>query len=274
MKKEKTKNAITNTFGILAAFGIAAGGLLFVHNRLAREEELLLQSGGMVEIPVQYEVVEAVKIGEEEITVTLLSEADLYRVVEDLETKVEAYPHEPWEGQLSMAEAADCGVAWIESFLLPAIGIEGFKLQEYRINCHLWAWQEDIDKGEKNPLFSYWSVWFSSGELTAELVLNAVTGQVLDACVNSSMVVEYQNQDTLGRLLSDYTDSFGLEEAFTIRSFEEGVTGRLRLVFRSTGEEGLSASVEASTFAATHPDSYVEVVELFHIDLRLGTKIE
>ena len=93
----KAGAVFTNSLGLLSAFGIAFGGLFLVHHRLVREENAILDRGGRVEVLVQSEAVAAQEAGEEISVQAPLTESQLYRVVEKLETEREgAVPQEPW----------------------------------------------------------------------------------------------------------------------------------------------------------------------------------
>lgn len=269
----KAGEIFENSVGILLAFGIAFGELFLVQSRLVQEEAELLQGGGMIEIQVQPEAAPAQEIGETETVRAMLTDAQLYRVVEKLEREVEAYPHEPWEGQLSMAEAVAGGKEWIEGFLLPSIGINDIKLSEYSINCYLWAWQSDVEAGDRDPVLSYWKLWFHSQGLGVDITLNAATGQVLDAAVScSSALVEYQDPDDsqVKGLLYAFADSFGLEGRYMVYDVDAGSGWSM---YEGIGEEGVFVAAKAYTVAVSMGDGgYGEYSEIFHIDLRLGTE--
>ena len=48
-------------------------------------------------------------------------------------------------------------------------------------------------QGKEDLFHSYWTVSFQSREMTAELILNGVSGQVLDASINCYVPLEYQD---------------------------------------------------------------------------------
>ncbi len=268
----KAGAVFTNSLGLLSAFGIAFGGLFLVYHRLVREENAILDRGGRVEVLVQSEAVAAQEAGEEISVQAPLTESQLYRVVEKLETETEgAVPHEPWENQLSLAEAAVCGREWVESFLLPKIGNGDYELTECKTDCSLWAWRTDVEAGVTDPEFSYWTVCMDAWDLRVRLILNAVTGQVLSAYVSSTLLVEYQDEDRVQELLYAYADSFGIEEKYII--YMEGEENGLWAISRN-GSEGIHASVETASFAivsAENGSAQAKPEELFTIELRLGT---
>lgn len=264
---------LANGAGILAALGIGFGGLFLVQNILSGEAEKLLHSGGRVEIPVQGETMTTWETQDVEAVQALLTGEELRQVVERLEKGTDPWPHEPWQGQMSMAEAMECGRDWTENFLMPHLGMADYTLQEVTANCYLWNWQADVESGEGNPLFGCWSVWLYVPDLTVALTLNGVTGQVLQATVSISgqMPVEYQEKDGIMTLLTDYGDSFGLGGSYVMLNSEMAADGwEMR---QTVGEEGVYASVRTSTIAIADIYGDMEgVSEIFTVELGLGTE--
>ena len=268
----KAGAVFTNSLGILFAFGIAFGGLFLVHHRLVREENALLNGGGRVEVLVQSEALPARDAGEEEVMPAALTESQLYRVVEKLAEESGTVPHEPWDNQLSLAEAAACGREWVENFLLPNMGINDYKLTEYSVNCSLWAWRTDVEAGATDPEYSYWTVCMDAGDdLAVRLILNAVTGQVLWAYTSSSLLVEYQEEDKIEGLLYAYAGSFGMEEKYIL--YVDGEENELWALSRN-GSTGIHASVKTSNVAIASAErgyAQAEPMELFTVELKLET---
>lgn len=268
----KVGAVFANSMGILFAFGIAFGGLFLVYHGLLREENALLNGGGRVEVLVQSEALQAQDSGEEEVMPATLTESQLYRVVEKLAEESGTVPHEPWDNQLSLAEAAACGRGWVENFLLPNMGVNDFELTEYSVNCSLWAWRADVEAGATAPEYSYWTVCMDAGDdLTVRLILNAVTGQVLWAYTSSSLLVEYQEEDKVQELLYAYAGSFGMEEKYIL--YVDGEENELRALSRN-GSAGIHASVKTSNIALVSAErgyAQSEPMELFTIELKLGT---
>lgn len=270
----KRISRVMNLLGLITAFGIGFGGLFLVQYRLEREEDELLRSAGEVEIPVHVEVetADAVQVDTEP---EKLTDAQLYQAVEWLDNGMESYPHEPWEGQLSMAQALECGDAWLREFLLPRMGADGDGLKEQSVDCYLWTWNLDSEGRETNSLASYWSVWIYSPELEAELTLQASSGQVLRAIVSSSVLTEYQEKDQIREILDDYADSFGLSGGGQAKQILDGGYGEAGnpgvWMQRSVGEEGVYASVTTNSFVISKADAAtLEYTEIFSMNLSLG----
>ena len=163
-KKDTQRNIGVNLLGMITAFGIAAGGLLGVWYWLVQEEAKLMQGGGEVHVLVQgedMEVQDTLKQGRKE-----LSDTHLVWAVEGLKDKTEANPHEPQQGQLSMAQAIEYGKHWMEEFFMPHFGISDYGLEEYKANCYLWS-QKIQRKENENASCSYWTIVFGGGISTA-----------------------------------------------------------------------------------------------------------
>lgn len=266
------KNRLLNLSGLLLSFGAALGGLLLVQNRLAREEADLLRSGGVIRTAARSEDAEAESPGETEIARTRLTEAQLIEVVELLEHSSEIYPHEPKQGQLSMAEAIECGKNWLEDFCIPHFENSASSSREYRANCYLWSPLEEEGDGN-DILSSFWSMHLSSQGIDAVLILNAVSGQVLNASVSCSSPLECQNDGEPLTFLQDYADSFGLEASELILSQKEGpLTENGMTLYQNIGKEGTFAAIRTESFVIGSVDplsDLAEYTEIFNLHLYL-----
>jgi len=233
------RGAAVNVLGILLAFGVAFGGVFLVQEGLARETAGLLQEGGEVLVPVRSEASEASGVpgADCEEAPKKLTEEELLAAVGGLKGTEESYPHEPLQGQLSMAQAIEGGREWLEDFFLPHLEMSGDVLRECRINCYLWTRQVYSGTGGQveDGLISYWTVGLDGQELDAGLVLNAVSGQVLEASVTVRSPVEYQARDSMAALLLDYAESFGTTEDYVI------IDERSGNMYQGIGDSGLTA---------------------------------
>ncbi len=199
-----------NFLGILSAFAIAFGGLFLVQGRLRLEQEQLLKSGGLTELP-QAGAAEAI----DSAYVTLgqrLAEEELFQLIDSLEQREEIRPHEPLEGQLSMIQAISHGEAWLEEFILPYLASDALTATEYRASCYLWTPEAAGTATDSAPWLDCWTVSLTKPDIDATLTLSAVSGQVLDASISSSAWAFIQDDKNLLALLDKYASSFGLEE--------------------------------------------------------------
>ncbi|MDE7061959.1 MAG: hypothetical protein K2O73_01780 [Lachnospiraceae bacterium] len=169
---------------LLAAFVFIFGSMAGMSMILkARERQLLTQSGTIVvESPVQaWEGLE--NTGEEETGTAgsyTLTESQIENAIINWAARSSLSLHDPVEGQLSMEDAIQCGKDWL--------GKMGFGRRDredpWAIRATLgvpvsgWVSQEQLA-----PYHSFWMIRVSSKTMEAELVMNAVTGQVWEAIV-------------------------------------------------------------------------------------------
>lgn len=250
MKRTKTekRSRLADLLGILAAIAIAFGGLALVEVRLAAEEDRILDAGGEMRIiQVQTQKMEAQDVDE-----AAVRQEELAQAVECLKRGGDRHLHEPQAGQLSMAQAVDCGKGWMEEFLLPRLGLEpdeGGEAREYKVGCFLWAREEE--SGEA-PWLSYWAVELNAAGIDGMLILNAATGQVMSAAVTVSHPIEYQDRDRIDTLLDDYADSFGIVSSYsTVGRYDLG-TKSFR---KSLGNGEMSAVIDISSVVMTSADN-------------------
>lgn len=261
-----------NLMGILSAFAIAFGGLFLVQGRLRLEQDRLLGSGGLVELPQTITTETA-----ESVTVSLcdsLAEKELMQLVHNLEQKDEIKPHEPLEGQLTMIQAINCGEAWLEEFFLSDATLNDPASRDYRANCYLWT-PEDAGAGpEASPWLSCWTVSLSNQNIDASLTLSAVSGQVLDASVNLSSV-SFQGKEDLLTILEKYASSFGLEGDDILISLEDKDTHTKELLcYQSIGTRGIYAAIQAGNIIFAIADNDTETplyMERFNVHLYLSS---
>ncbi len=259
MKRTKTekRSRLADLLGILAAIAIAFGGLALVEVRLAAEEDRILDAGGEMRIiQVQTQKMEAQDVDEAAVRQAELTQEELAQAVECLKRGGDRHLHEPQAGQLSMAQAVDCGKGWMEEFLLPRLGLEpdeGGEAREYKVGCFLWAREEDAgEESGEAPWLSYWAVELNAAGIDGMLILNAATGQVMSAAVTVSHPIEYQDRDRIDTLLDDYADSFGIVSSYsTVGRYDLG-----KKSFRkSLGNGEMSAVIDISSIVMTSADN-------------------
>lgn len=263
---------IADVLGILSAFGIAFGGLFMVRHMLAEEEKALLQGGGMIAFADrEWEENGWVEVVEKTSEVNLTLE-ELGRIVGKLaEEDAQAYPHEPLQGQLSMAEAIGCGRGWLEEFLVPRLGAQEYLTSEYRASCYLMSFQGD--GVEEEEALGYWMVALSGENVEAVLLLSAVSGQVLDASIGCFFPVDSVGKEELSALLEDYAESFGVEGRYVIVSSDELTEAGDVLMFRNIGDSDIFATIKTGTFSVSPSASLAGSREVFQLRLYLCRNI-
>ena len=237
----RNKRILLNLCGIVLALTIAFGGAFTLGSRMDAERRELLSGGGRVEIPTRTDqtVSQSVGVVDVELKETGLTKEELRQAVLCMEEASEKYAHEPMQGQLLMTEAIQSGMAWTRDFFLAHIDRKAEIPEECRLSCYLWAGGNGEAKDEEpDPLLGYWEVSFSAQDLEAVLILNAVTGQVLQARIALPYVGEERpDEDSLVRLLKDYADSFGMETSLAISVAQEWESGNPASGAIDPGEE-------------------------------------
>lgn len=235
---------IRNLCGILSALAIAFGGWFLVQEGLAREQEKLLDSGGLVELPQTggTEVTEA-----ESFVSVQLTEVELLQLVQGMERQGEVQPHEPAQGQLTMAQAMERAMAWLEESFLSRFGLGDTLAGERKVSCYLWAPETAGQDLGDAPWLSCWTVSIRSRDMDAVLTMSAVSGQVLDVSVSCSASVSCDSDDILA-LLEEHADSFGLEGddvLFFVGDTDSAAKGTP--LYQSIGTKGIYAAIRADS---------------------------
>lgn len=252
-KKEKPSpkrgfgSKFMNFAGIFSGFAIALGGLFLLQEVLDREQEKLLAGSGIVELP-RTDDVEQVETGEVSVP-AMLGDEELFQLVTCLEHKGEIQPHEPVQGQLTMAQAMEYGLAWLEEFFLRRFGLSESFAREYGVSCYLWSLENEAADGEEHPWLSCWTVSVRSQDIDAALTMSAVSGQVLDASISCSVPVLCESDD-ISLLLLEYAGTFGLEDDHMVTYSDETDFGAKKLPwYRSISTQGLYAAIQADSVA-------------------------
>lgn len=210
------KKWLINGLGIVIALCLALGGLTLMDYLLKEKRERYLSaSGGLDQTGLS---LEPSKSNSEQ---TILSKEELKQVLSAMRGR--EVPHEPLEGQLSMEQAIELGKEWVREYCLEDLGLLSDDEQKYhRMDARLCRRQGTDSMENPNILYSYWMVSLTSREIRADLVMNAVTGQVLDARLTSYTIraeqdgVSYESvavlsDEAIWKLLERYIASFGLK---------------------------------------------------------------
>lgn len=207
------KSKLINFCGLILALFLSGCGFILTEYLLNKKTESLLS--GQIGIDKNSEVTKIVDIDNE---AQFLSNEELKQVLNNMNAK-EEYPHEPIEGQMTMEEAITKGKEWIETLFEKNSVFSNYMQQTYQnIDAKLCVKNYNNDMSI-NLLNSYWTLNFIKQNLKVNLVLNSVTGQVLDANIsyyapiNSSEdnCVVTVSSEFLTILLTDYTLSFGFK---------------------------------------------------------------
>lgn len=261
-----------NFLGILSAFAIAFGGLFLVQGRLRLEQDQILKSGGLVELP-QAGAAEAI----DSAYVTLgqrLAEEELFQLIDSLEQREEIRPHEPLEGQLSMIQAISHGEAWLEEFILPYLASDALTATEYRASCYLWTPEAAGTDTDSAPWLDCWTVSLTKPDIDATLTLSAVSGQILEASISCSAWASAQKDENMLTLFDRYASSFGLEEGDSLIFIQDKDSPtHSQICYQSIGTRGICAAMETGNVVLTATDTDTDTplyMERFSLRLYLS----
>ena len=177
------KRLLGTAAAFLTSLAIAAGGLYMLRLGLKNEEKSLLSEKGTVE---QKSLSGNSANGADDTSVsyletdTSLSEEELYQVLKNDEEAVAYQPHEPYYGQLTMQQAVEKGRKWLNRFREENSALDIPKEIEKKVWANLIrGGEEELSVMDSNRIFSSWNLNFDEAGITVDLVINAVTGEVL-----------------------------------------------------------------------------------------------
>lgn len=218
------KQTIGGVVGILLSCLLLVFGWFFTVTLLSQNETVLLSERGTVELTPK---VPNTAQGVPDDNVTAYMPATLAEIVHILhvwETQSNVVPHEPFNGQLTMEQAAATGKAWIEKCseeaTLPSF-VDGAKMNAFLCANELApdtlvpevspALGAIRGQQELTPYFSYWTVRFEQEGFSATLIINAATGQVWRAEIKLSTTDTKADID-IEKILSAFLRSLSLTE--------------------------------------------------------------
>lgn len=178
------KQRLYTTAGIVLSFTIALGGWAFVSMLIDMKSDAMLSETGVV--PVNAPRIEEDSDYDDESPFPTLTDYEIAAVLQIWQSElVYEQPHEPTEGQLSMEQAIKAGEDGLSYFFDQEVMPLEFSDHEYsKISAYLCR---NIIRGKETqtfePFYSTWSVSFSSENISAVFIINAVTGQIWGAAV-------------------------------------------------------------------------------------------
>lgn len=196
-------------FSLLAAFVFIFGSMAGMNLILkTRERQLLTQRGtAVVESPIQvWEAMENTGEGKNGTAGRYtLTESQMENALINWMAQSEWRLHDPVEGQLSMEDAIQCGENWLVEmgYARKNRGKPWSVRATLGVPVSGWVPQEQLA-----PYHSFWVINVSDTELEAELVINAVTGQVWEA-----MVKQYDGitEESAGEVLPLFMEMTGVD---------------------------------------------------------------
>lgn len=246
-------NRWKNLCGLGLAFVLAAGGLLSVQWLMEEKKEMLLARDGekiLAEKEMQEQAEDITAAGEDGQNQSKLTGDALVQAVLCLKSNGELFPHEPYAGQLSMEEAAHRGRLWLETFEKTALGKAENEIDYMKINARLCRKEVILtgdEEAERQIKYSYWLIEMKGAGQKANLVLDAGTGQVLDADMMFFYPGLADRVIDAEQILTAYGTEFGFDEE-TAETFSNGIYQELR-------EKMLYSVLEAATLTVEQTES-------------------
>ena len=205
-KKKKRRSRILSVAGILAGCLVVFAGYWVMQQMLNRRQEVLLSRSGSLQT-AEEELTDDDR--EEEARVKLTAE-ELTDVLFRACYVMDQVPHEPYGRQMTMQEAIEIGQSWVEGFC-EAYAFPGrdmvFQFEEVSAQLCTWemgddaylrqmivrdetlseirSWNQVVaeDRGDQlaESMYGYWRISFSGTGITVNLQIHAVSGQILQA---------------------------------------------------------------------------------------------
>lgn len=206
------KNELITVGGVFLAFMIAVVGFFVMQSMIQiKSKNLLSESGNVKLTPYEMESIE----GEDSVKRSALTEQEILEVLQSIESNEKVQPHEPMKGQISMEIAIDKAREWTDDFYTQYLTEDNSDLLEYtQISPKLCVKQNSNSASNGSEVLnSFWTVIIETDKIRVELIMNAVTAQVLQATVTSFRSSSDLSQFNVEQLLDNYIASFGLQKS-------------------------------------------------------------
>lgn len=234
-KKKKRRSRILSVAGILAGCLVVFAGYWVMQQMLNRRQEVLLSRSGSLQT-AEEELTDDDR--EEEARVKLTAE-ELTDVLFRACYVMDQVPHEPYGRQMTMQEAIEIGQSWVEGFC-EAYAFPGrdmvFQFEEVSAQLCTWemgddaylrqmivrdetlseirSWNQVVaeDRGDQlaESMYGYWRISFSGTGITVNLQIHAVSGQILQAYLETDTYLAEMEALPFERILTEYAASFEL----------------------------------------------------------------
>lgn len=234
-KKKKRRSRILSVAGILAGCLVVFAGYWVIQQMLNRRQEVLLSRSGSLQT-AEEELTDDDR--EEEARVKLTAE-ELTDVLFRACYVMDQVPHEPYGRQMTMQEAIEIGQSWVEGFC-EAYAFPGrdmvFQFEEVSALLCTWEMGDDAylrqmivrdetlseirnwnqvvaeDRGDQlaESMYGYWRISFSGTGITVNLQIHAVSGQILQAYLETDTYLAEMEALPFERILTEYAASFEL----------------------------------------------------------------
>ena len=176
-----SKQSIFTTMGIILSFAIAIGGWMLTSSLINMRSDALLSEFEVRQIntpafitspPIDINGGDDISNEHPSLTTN-----EIVSILQNWESPGFIRPHEPIGEQISMGQAIEIGRSGLLSFAEQDI-IPAELLQLNSINAVL---HQNLQRNQDlflDPIYSHWTVTFSTQNIIATLIINAVTGQI------------------------------------------------------------------------------------------------
>jgi len=240
------KQHILSAVVALLSTVIVFEGWLFTNELLNRQHSTLMNTVHSISVKEPTES----DISEEPAKVTLSTE-QISDILEVMEAGYRKYYHDPYDEQLTMEEAIKAAKSGLSYFcdkgILPLELLENSFTQT---NAFLYDLQSIkleavpvpvVVEKISEPAYSFWSVQLSNRDISVELTLNALTGQIWIADINSyNPNINFDDIKALD-IVKEYEAYLGLtggselrsDDSFAIKSYDDHQIGIA--IYKKTG---------------------------------------
>lgn len=222
------RQIILTIIGIALSFAIASGGWILTSIMIERKSEALLAIAGMTpvsEFAVNQQAEEPADTHEDKIEVEKkerprLTDQEMAYVLANWTAGGSEQAHEPMRTQLSMEEAIDAAKSGLLLFSerghisqeTLADMLETEKISAYLCQNHVSGQSAQF----LDPIYSYWTVTFTSDWMAMVFTINAVTGQVWKAGITFyALITSFEQEDAM-YILNTFAAYLGKEGEYNI----------------------------------------------------------
>jgi hypothetical protein len=230
---------LRTAFGVVLSILIVAGGWFITDGLLIKKENALLSARGGIPVNAgegdsSHDRAPAADASEENLPILptgdypKLNASEIYAVLDRWTLKGTPRPHEPTVGQLNMEQAIGAGEEWLTYFcqngLIPTTALRFRETNAYLSVNIIDETQLLMDNPRVEhdnireetllePFYSYWTVSFKGPDINVTLTINAGTGQVWRADIesNSAEVPYAGSANELLAAFTDYIDTDGTD---------------------------------------------------------------
>ncbi|RDU24612.1 hypothetical protein [Anaerosacchariphilus polymeriproducens] len=252
------KQRILATVVALFSLFIVFGGWFLTNELLDRQHVKLMNKVNSIDFNEKLDVEPGAGR-----TKTSLSTKEIANILKVWTSDRIRHYHEPYEGQLTMEEAINAANSWLSYFckndILPKEILESDFTQTnaFLYDTNPVSQVPAMITPAPDPAYSFWSVNLINREVSVQLMINALTGEIWMVDISSSSLEVNFDNIKVWDVLEQYEKYFGLfssdepkrEEAYASKSYENNQIGIT--VYKKAGESGHYGTIHFS-LTSTH----------------------